>query len=221
MLLQAELHGRRQWDFQRSKAVVAVEVLGWCMLACVVIVQSAMLLGSGDQWIEVKSAHFTVMSNAGQGSAKTLAWQLEQIRSAIAALWSWARVDLNKPLLVLAVKDEASMKGLVPSYWEKKGGVHPESVWVGGVDQSYLAIRTDVKVEDNGTVNPYVTSYFSYVSLILHQSGGRESAVVVYARPRRGVEQHHRARVGDPARSTNPMASAASPRIEPRAPGRC
>lgn len=141
------------------------------VLACVVIVQSAMLLGSGDQWIEVKSAHFTVMSNAGQGSAKTLAWQLEQIRSAIAALWSWARVDLNKPLLVLAVKDEASMKGLVPSYWEKKGGVHPESVWVGGVDQSYLAIRTDVKVEDNGNVNPYVTSYFSYVSLILRQSG--------------------------------------------------
>ena len=50
--------------------------------------------------------------------------------------------------------------------------MHPESVWVGGVDQNYLAIRTDVKAEDTLTINPYVTSNFSYVSLILQQSGG-------------------------------------------------
>src|SRR5260221_8531070 len=86
---------------------------------------------AADQWIEVKSAHFVVTSNAGAGNAKALAWQLEQIRSAIATLWPWARVDSNRPLVVLAVKDEQSMKGLAPSYWERKGGVHPSSVWVG------------------------------------------------------------------------------------------
>jgi tetratricopeptide (TPR) repeat protein len=125
---------------------------------------------AAEQWIEVKSAHFVVTSNAGQGSAGTLAWQLEQIRSAIAALWPWAKVDLNKPLAVIAVKDEASMKALAPAYWERKGGVRPTSVWVGGADQEYLAIRTDLAGDDRLNVNPYVTSYFSYVALILDQS---------------------------------------------------
>jgi len=52
-------------------------------------------LAAADQWIEVKSAHFVVTSNAGDGSTRTIAWQLEQIRSAIATLWPWAKVDLK------------------------------------------------------------------------------------------------------------------------------
>jgi len=129
---------------------------------------------AADQWIEVKSAHFVVTSNAGAGNAKTLAWQLEQIRSAIATLWPWARVDSTRPLVVMAVRDEPSMKALAPSYWERKGGVHPTSVWVGGPDQDYLAIRVDVSTDGKLDVNPYVTSYFSYVSLILNHSVERE-----------------------------------------------
>ena len=129
---------------------------------------------SAEQWIEVKSAHFVVTSNSSQGETRKLAWQLEQIRSAIATLYPWARVDLNKPLSVFAVKDETAMKALVPSYWERKGGVRPVSVWVGGADQNYLAIRTDVAAEDTSDINPYVTSYFSYVSLVLDQSFERD-----------------------------------------------
>jgi TPR repeat protein len=128
---------------------------------------------AADQWIEVKSPHFLVTSNAGQGDARDLAWQLEQIRSAIAALWPWARVDLNKPLTVLVVRDEASMKALAPEYWERKGSVHPSSVSVDGADQNYLAIRTDVSAENRVDVNPYVNSYFSYASLVLQQSATR------------------------------------------------
>jgi hypothetical protein len=130
-------------------------------------------IDAADQWVEVKSAHFVVTSNAGAGSAKTLAWQLEQIRSALATLWPWAKLDLNKPLKVLAVKDEASMRALAPSFWEQRGGVRPACVWVGGVDQNYLAIRSDLKAEDTVNINPYVSAYFSYVSLILQQNSER------------------------------------------------
>lgn len=131
-------------------------------------------LHAADQWIEVKSPHFTVMSNAGASRAKSVGWQLEQIRSAIAVWWPWARVDLNKPMTVLALRDEATMKTLAPEYWEKKGRVHPSSVWVTGPDQHYMAIRTDVEAEDRQNINPYFTSYFSYVSLVLQQSVDRE-----------------------------------------------
>jgi tetratricopeptide (TPR) repeat protein len=128
---------------------------------------------AADQWIEVKSAHFAVTSNAGEGPTKTLAWQLEQIRSAIGVLWPWAQVDLNRPLTVFVLKDETSMRSLAPRYWEEKGAVHPATLWVGGRDQNFLALRTDVEGRDTSDSNPYITSYFSYVSLILQQSVGR------------------------------------------------
>jgi tetratricopeptide (TPR) repeat protein len=131
-------------------------------------------LHAAETWVEVKSAHFTVVCNAGQGTAKNLAWQLEQIRSAIATLYPWAKVDLQKPMAVFGVKDESAMKALAPKYWELKGAVHPATVWVTGPDQYYMAIRTDVSAESQGDVNPYFASYFSYVSLILQQSLERD-----------------------------------------------
>ena len=135
-----------------------------------VVVSSASRLAAADKWIEVKSAHFTVTSNSGQSDTVNLAWQLEQIRSAIATIYPWAKVDLSRPLAIVAAKDETAMKVLAPEYWERKGGVHPASVWVSGPDQHYLAIRTDVLAESRGDVNPFHASYFSYVSLILRQS---------------------------------------------------
>jgi tetratricopeptide (TPR) repeat protein len=125
---------------------------------------------AGDQWIEVKSAHFTIVSNAGQWSARNLAWQMEQIRSAMAAIWPWAHLELSRPFVVLGANDEQSMRALVPKYWEEKGSVHPISVWVDAGDRYYLAVRSDIKGEDYRNRNPYLTSYFIYVLLILRQS---------------------------------------------------
>ena len=134
------------------------------------ILTHARATAAADPWREVKSAHFTITSNASEGSAKTIAWQLEQIRSAIATLWPWAKVDVNRPLSIFVVKDEAALKALAPMYWERKGGVRPATFWTAGVDQIYLAIRADVEARNKLNINPYVSSYFSYVSLILQQS---------------------------------------------------
>ena len=128
---------------------------------------------AADTWTETKSANFTVWSNAGDGQARDLLWQFEQIRFAVKTLWPWT-LELTKPMLVLAVKDEASMKALAPRYWEQKGGLRPDSVWVTGPDQHYMVIRADVHGDDNVLLNPYTSAYFSYVNLILTSSFGRE-----------------------------------------------
>lgn len=125
---------------------------------------------AADHWIEVKSPHFTVTSNSSPGDARTVAWEFEQIRNAISTLWVWAHVDVNKPLVIFAIKDENSMKALAPEYWERKNAIQPASVSVGGVDQNYIAIRTDVKSEDNRDLNPYQQAYFQYVTIIMDQS---------------------------------------------------
>jgi hypothetical protein len=67
-------------------------------------------LTAADRWIEVKSAHFTVVASTNAGTARTLVWQLEQVRSAVKAVWPWAKVDLDRPLLVLTVGNEEDMR---------------------------------------------------------------------------------------------------------------
>jgi TPR repeat protein len=139
-------------------------------LALFVLAMSASAASAADQWIEVRSLHFTVTSNASRSDAASLAWQLEQVRSAVVGFWPWTKVDLNKPLVVLALKDETTLKALAPEYWEKGNRVRPTGVWVTGFDQHYMAIRTDAPSSGKQFVNPYTNSFFSYVSLILNQS---------------------------------------------------
>ncbi len=129
---------------------------------------------AADDWIEVKSPHFTLTSNAGERSTRRLAWQLEQMRGAMTAIWAWMKPDLNRPLSVIVLKDESSMREFAPEFWEKRGGVRPASLWASGPDQHYLAIRTDVEVDDQITLNPYVMAYFSYAGLVLDQSLDRD-----------------------------------------------
>jgi tetratricopeptide (TPR) repeat protein len=126
--------------------------------------------GAADQWLEMKSPHFTVLSNASERSTRNLVWQMEQMRSAMVALLPWAKPDLNKPLGIVVLKDENSMRALAPEYWEKRGAIKPASLWLSGPDQHYLVIRTDVESEEQGTINPYWASYFSYVGLVIDQS---------------------------------------------------
>ncbi|HEX6976678.1 MAG TPA: hypothetical protein VF147_19860, partial [Vicinamibacterales bacterium] len=122
---------------------------------------------AADQWFEIKSPHFTVWSAAGGDAGVTMAWQLEQMRGAMKALWPWASVDLAKPLQVFVVRDEQAMRAMAPKYWEQKGGMRPATVWVSGQDQHYMVIRADVRNDDTAMLNPYASSYFAYANLII------------------------------------------------------
>ncbi len=140
------------------------------LMALTALLITTPAFGRAEQWIEVKSPNVTVVSSAGGGSARSVAWQMEQVRSAIKTLWPWAKVDLDRPLTVLAVDDENGMRALAPAFWEKRGGVRPSSVWVAAPDHYFLAIRTDLQQDDTYNNNPHASAYFMYVSLILDQS---------------------------------------------------
>ena len=125
-------------------------------------------------WSEINTGHFTVWSSADDGSARTLAWQFEQIRSVVKTMWPWAQVDLTKPMLIFVVKDEAAMKTMVPEFWERRGATHPASVWVTGRDRHYMVIRADVRGQDTDVLNPHTTAYYGYTNLVLEESFDHE-----------------------------------------------
>ena len=116
-------------------------------------------------WIEVKSAHFTVITNSGDAAGRRVAWQFEQIRSGLSGLWPWAKVDGGRPFLVFAAKDEATLKTLGPQFWEGKR-FRPTSFWTTGRDWHFIALRTDVREPDDVSANPYQMAYWSYAHAV-------------------------------------------------------
>ena len=137
------------------------------VLAAFVPSQSA----ADDPWIEVKSPNFTVVSNAGEGRARNVAWQFEQIRAAIQIGWPWARVQLDRPVVVVAAKDENWMKLLIPGFWETSSrDSRPSSVFGTGAAAHYITLRSDVRADDTVGINPYVSSYWSYSALTLNEA---------------------------------------------------
>lgn len=140
-------------------------------LAIVILFLAASSLRAADTWTEVQSPNFLIVSNAGEGKARDLAWQFEQVRSAIQRGLPWARTDLDRPMTILAVKDEDTMRKLAPEFWTERGSTHPGSVFVTGVDRHYIVLRTNIEVEAQG-MNPWNQAYWSYSGLVLQSTFG-------------------------------------------------
>ncbi len=120
-------------------------------------------------WLEIKSRHFTVVTNAGEKSGRRAAWQMEQIRQALKLLWPWANIDGGLPITIFAARDKATLKTLGHSIGKGKR-FRPASTWATGVDRQYIALRTDLAEPKDEGDNPYQTAYWNYVSLVFHRS---------------------------------------------------
>ena len=114
-------------------------------------------------WIEVRSPHFVVSSNAGEKEARRIADQFEQIRALFHAAFPNLRVDPAQPVLILAAKNENTMKMLLPEDWEVKGHVHPAGWYQQGEDKHYVILRLDSPGD-----NPFHALYHEYTHALLH-----------------------------------------------------
>lgn len=116
-----------------------------------------------DVWIEVRSPNFTVISNSGEKEARKIADEFEQFREVFHNTLPKLRVDLGKPLIILAVRNEDSLKVLLPGYWETKGHAHPVGLYAPGEERHFVALRTNVEAD-----NPYQIVYHEYTHAIMN-----------------------------------------------------
>ena len=116
-----------------------------------------------DTWIEVRSPNFIVMSNAGDKQARKVAEEFEQIREVFQGAFPKVSVDLGKPVIIFAVKNEESMKLLLPGFWEVNGHVHPAGVYQPGEEKHFVVVRTDMEGP-----NPHEVVYHEYTHALLN-----------------------------------------------------
>jgi tetratricopeptide (TPR) repeat protein len=109
-----------------------------------------------ETWIEVRSPHFIVVSNAGDSDARKVAVQFEQVRSLFRGVITIAQNAPSPVITIFAVKDEDSLRELLPEYWTK-GHTHPAGIFFSRLGQYYAAVVISAEGE-----NPYETLYHEY-----------------------------------------------------------
>jgi hypothetical protein len=120
-------------------------------------------LFAAENWIEVRSAHFTVYTPSSEKQARNIANQFEQIRALFHAAFPQLRTNPAQSVVILAVKGEKGMKELLPEQWEAKGHLHVAGLYQEGFDKHYVILQLDAEGE-----NPYHVLYHEYTHSLLH-----------------------------------------------------
>ena len=137
-----------------------------CILAVALLTRAqAVARDKSEDWLEVRSPHFVVASNAGEKQARKVADQFERIRSVFHTAFPKMRVDPSVPIVVLAVKDEKNFKALVPENWLEKGQLRRTGMFLSGAEKNYVLLRLNVEGD-----NPYHVVFHEYTHLLLHQN---------------------------------------------------
>jgi TonB family protein len=123
-----------------------------------VVLFSSVSPAKPPEWVEVWTPNFIVVSNAGEKQARKVAVQFEQIRTVFRQLLENANKHPSPQITILAVKDEASMRELLPEYWTKAHS-HPAGLFSTRLNNFYAAVQLDGR-------NPYQTIYHEYYHTI-------------------------------------------------------
>ena len=107
-----------------------------CLLAALISTAS----GQADAWLEVRTAHFLVVSNAAEKDARLAAHKFEAMRSLFQRVFPEADLDTASPILVLAVQDKRSMQALEPSSYLAKGQVNIIGYFLSAPERNYILI---------------------------------------------------------------------------------
>ena len=167
--------GRRKEQsrsMRRPLAGKSFATLGWIAVAAsVVLLSDPASAGGARPWVEVRSPNFVVYSDASAKKARRVAWQFEQIQAVFRTLWRRARVDSGKPIVILAAKNERTLRELLPRFWERKGAARPAGFFLSRPEKHYMVLRLDVGGENPylgvGGANPYSVLYHEYVHLLI------------------------------------------------------
>ncbi len=131
-------------------------------LVCLLLPASLSSADHFDNWIEVRAPNFIVLSNAGEREARRIASQFEQIREVFHSAFPGLSADLGKPVFIFALKNEDSLKSLLPDFWETKGHSHPAGLYLSREECDLIVVRTDTQGE-----NPYEIIYHEYTHALL------------------------------------------------------
>ena len=114
-------------------------------LRCVSVVMLGLLLcpslapAAEPPWLEVRSAHFTIITDAGDKRGREVALRFEQMRAVFVSLLGKEHLNQPVPLTILAFKNDKSYYQLAPM--RQGQPIDVPGFYLPGEDQDFIALN--------------------------------------------------------------------------------
>jgi Tfp pilus assembly protein PilF len=119
-------------------------------------------------WCELRSPNFIVVTNANEKQARGVAYQFEMIRAVFRKYFGLGNSSKDQPVIIIAAKDQNTLRALLPEYWVKKGLAHPAGIYLSGPEKNYVGLRLDVNMNQEAS-EPYEPVYHEYVHYLMRR----------------------------------------------------
>ncbi len=114
-----------------------------------------------EKWVEVRSPHFKVLTDAGRDEGLQLAEQFEKMRETFAALLHAHPADAA-PMLVVALRNRKEFRKVEPAAYLGKGKLDLAGYFMHQEARNYILLRLGVDGE-----HPYAPIYHEYTHYLL------------------------------------------------------
>ena len=121
--------------------------------------------GQTGSWLEVRTPHFLIVSNAAERDARKAAHQFEGMRSVFQRVFPEADLDSGPPMLVLAVQDKNSLEDLEPTAYLGTGQLKLMGLFVEALEKNYVLILLNAPGS-----HPYAPIYHEYAHFVFSRT---------------------------------------------------
>ena len=131
----------------------------WLFLPVLALSAVANAFADDAHWIEVKSPHFSVVTDAGEKRGRETAMRFEQMRAVFGTLMTKAKVNIPIPLQIVAFRNSKEFRQFAP-LWNGKA-VQLAGLFQGGEDRSFIML-------DMSTENPWSVVFHEYAHQLMN-----------------------------------------------------
>ena len=131
----------------------------WLLPPVLTLSAVPLTFAADSQWIEIKSPHFSVVTDAGEKRGRETAMRFEQMRAVFGTLLTKANVNIPIPLQIVAFRNSKEFRQFVP-LWNGKP-VQLAGLFQGGEDRSFIML-------DMSTENPWAVVFHEYAHQLMN-----------------------------------------------------
>jgi tetratricopeptide (TPR) repeat protein len=127
---------------------------------CIAAVAAAVCLHAAaatDQWVEIRSPHFTVATDTNEKQGRHIADQFERMRWVFQTLFPKVNVDPPEPIVVVAAKNEKVFNAIEPAAFLAKGQMKLGGLFIHTEEKNYILLQLDAEYE-----HPFASVYHEY-----------------------------------------------------------
>ena len=128
------------------------------ILLLVLVLSGLISVQAEEQWSEVRSPHFNILTNGGEQRGRDVMLQFEQMRSLFAQLFFKDQVAPSIPLQIVGLKNQKQLSGYAPLFQGKP--VDIAGFYLRSQDKNYIVL-------DLETHNRWEAVFHEYAHLIL------------------------------------------------------